>query len=107
MILICKHKAFYKGRSIRPGEACDIPDDEIQSDRVKASFETPATAEAKKNAEAKLVQQEAARELSAAELKRRLDELGIPYKGNASKDALKQMLAAHLSAQDDAGKAQV
>lgn len=99
MILICKHKAYIAGRTFKKGDAWDVPADLVDTDVVKSSFIRPETAEAAKQAEQKAQSNEKAKELTATEIKRRLDELGIAYRGNASKEALQQILAAHQEAQ--------
>ena len=98
MILICTKKCFLFDRSVKPGQPLDIPETMLNSDIVKSSFAKPETVEAAKKAEQSAAAIEANAELSYDELKRRLDEIGVAYKGNASKEALKNILAAQLAA---------
>ena len=105
MIMTCTSKCFILDRSIKPGQSIDVPEAMIDTDIVKASFRKPESPDEQKAAAEAAQATAAAGELSAAELKRRLDELGIGYKGNASKEALKQILAAHQASQEEAAKA--
>jgi len=105
MIMTCTSKCFILDRSIKPGQAIDIPEALLNSDLVKSSFAAPKTAEEINAATARAARVQDQAELTATEIKRRLDELGIAYKSNASKEALKQILAAHLASQEEAAKA--
>ena len=104
MILICTQKCFFLDRTIKPGQPCDVPQALLGSDLVKASFAKPETVEAAKAAEASADGIAAKTELSATELKRRLDDMGIAYKGNASREVLQNTYNAHMAAQADAQK---
>ena len=98
MIMTCHSKCFFLDRSIKPGQSIDVPEAMLDTDLVKASFAKPETVEAAKEAEAAAAASVAGAELTYDELKRRLDEIGVAYKGNASKEALKNILAAQLAA---------
>ena len=100
MIMICKNKCFVLDRSVKPGQSIDIPEAMLESDVVKSSFQKPQSAEEAKAAEESAAKTEASGELTVAEMKRRLDEMGIKYKGNASREALKNILAAQTAAAD-------
>ena len=98
MIMTCHTKCFFLDRSIKPGQSIDVPEAMIDTDIVKASFRKPESPDEQKAAAEAAQATAAAGELSVAEMKRRLDEMGIKYKGNASREALKNILAAQTSA---------
>ena len=100
MIMTCHTKCFFLDRSIKPGQSIDVPEAMIDTDIVKASFRKPESPDEQKAAAEAAQATAAAGELSVAEMKRRLDEMGIKYKGNASREALKNILAAQTSVQD-------
>jgi hypothetical protein len=100
MIMTCHTKCFFLDRSIKPGQSIDVPEAMIDTDIVKASFRKPESPDEQKAAAEAAQATAAAGELSVPEMKRRLDEMGIRYKGNASREALKNILAAQTSVQD-------
>lgn len=100
MIMTCHTKCFFLDRSIKPGQSIDVPEAMIDTDIVKASFRKPESPEEQKAAAEAAQAMAAAGELSVPEMKRRLDEMGIKYKGNASRETLKNILAAQTSIQD-------
>lgn len=100
MIMTCHTKCFFLDRSIKPGQSIDVPEAMIDTDIVKASFRKPESPDEQKAAAESAQATAAAGELSVPEMKRRLDEMGIKYKGNASREALKNILAAQTSVQD-------
>lgn len=100
MIMTCHTKCFFLDRSIKPGQSIDVPEAMIDTDIVKASFRKPESPDEQKAAAEAAQATAAAGELSVPEMKRRLDEMGIKYKGNASREALKNILAAQTSVQD-------
>lgn len=100
MIMTCHTKCFFLDRSIKPGQSIDVPEAMIDTDIVKASFRKPESPDEQKAAAEAAQATAAAGELSVAEMRRRLDEMGIKYKGNASREALKNILAAQTSVQD-------
>lgn len=100
MIMTCHTKCFFLDRSIKPGQSIDVPEAMIDTDIVKASFRKPESPDEQKAAAEAAQATAAAGELSVPEMKRRLDEMGIKYKGNASREALKNILAAQTSIQD-------
>ena len=100
MIMTCHTKCFFLDRSIKPGQSIDVPEAMIDTDIVKASFRKPESPDEQKAAADAAQATAAAGELSVPEMKRRLDEMGIKYKGNASREALKNILAAQTYVQD-------
>ena len=100
MIMTCHTKCFFLDRSIKPGQSIDVPEAMIDTDIVKASFRKPESPDEQKAAAEAAQATAAAGELSVPEMKRRLNEMGIKYKGNASREALKNILAAQTSIQD-------
>ena len=100
MIMTCHTKCFFLDLSIKPGQSIDVPEAMIDTDIVKASFRKPESPDEQKAAAEAAQATAAAGELSVPEMKRRLDEMGIKYKGNASREALKNILAAQTSVQD-------
>lgn len=100
MIMTCHTKCFFLDRSIKPGQSIDVPEAMIDTDLVKASFRKPESPDEQKAAAEAAQATAAAGELSVPEMKRRLDEMGIKYKGNSSREALKNILAAQTSVQD-------
>ncbi|HRT05776.1 MAG TPA: hypothetical protein P5204_08760 [Kiritimatiellia bacterium] len=100
MIMTCHTKCFFLDRSIKPGQSIDVPEAMLDTDLVKASFRKPESPEEQKAAAEAAQATAAAAELSVPEMKRRLDEMGIKYKGNASRETLKNILAAQTSIQD-------
>lgn len=98
MIMTCHSKCFFLDRSIKPGQSIDVPEAMIDTDIVKASFRKPESPDEQKAAAEAAQATAAAGELSVAEMKRRLDEMGVKYKGNASREALKNILSAQSAA---------
>ena len=100
MIMTCHTKCFFLDRSIKPGQSIDVPEAMIDTDIVKSSFRKPESPEEQKAAAEAAQATDSAGELSVAEMKRRLDEMGIKYKGNASREVLKNILAAQTAVDD-------
>ena len=98
MIMTCHTKCFFLDRSIKPGQSIDVPEAMLDTDLVKASFAKPESPEEARAAAESAQADAASGELTVAEMKRRLDEMGIKYKGNASREALKNILAAQTAA---------
>ena len=73
----------------------------LDLDVVMSSFAKPENAEAAKEAEAQAQNAEAGKELTVVEMKRRLDEMGVAYKGNASRETLRRILETQLSVRDE------
>lgn len=85
MKLTCSHRCFFMGRSIKSGTVVDVPENLLDSPIVKSSFSKPDVPVAPA--------QEAREEfdpasLTAAEYRRRLDEMGVAYSPRASKPDL-------------------
>ena len=100
MIMTCHSKCFFLDRSIKPGQSIDVPEAMLDTDLVKSSFRKPESPEEQKAAAEAAQATDSAGELSVAEMKRRLDEMGIKYKGNASREVLKNILAAQTAVDD-------
>lgn len=93
MKLICKHKCFFNGRSVKPGDVVDISPALAETDLVKASFKAP---EGDKPAEPGKPEGD---ELSPDEMKRRLTEWGVAFTARISKADLVKLYTTQLQAQ--------
>lgn len=92
--LICTKKCFYRDRSIKSGQAVNIPESDLNLDLVKSSFDVPKTPEQAETAKASAAVAAEKARLPVSELKRRLDAMGISYKGNASRESLEAFYAS-------------
>lgn len=92
MLATCKHKCQFRGRSVKPGETLDIAEREI-TDQVKSSFtfDVPPPVISEKAEETDPAGPAKNAKIPATELKRRLAERGIPFKGNASQKELEAL----------------
>lgn len=103
MIMICTRKCFFLDKSVRPGTPVDIPDTLLDTDLVKSSFRAPEGKEGP-SAEAKAKELDEKADLTATELKRRLDQMGVAYRGNSSREALDKLYKEQVELRADAAK---
>lgn len=90
MILICKRKCFLMGRSINPGQSMDIPENLLSADIVRSSFRIPQEKEKEKAEDIARKEMERSK-LAPDEIKRRLAEMGVAYRKNASPESLEKL----------------
>ena len=97
MKLVCTHKCFLLGRSIKSGEVVEIPEALLEKDNVKSSFATPEEVEvAEKAAEADRS------DLSATEYSRRLEDAGVAVPPKATRAELKKLYVATFAPRKEA-----
>ncbi len=90
----CRLKCQFRGRSVKPGETFDIKENEID-DRVKNSFtfaepdpvSVPSLASEPDDPD----EQADKADLTIPELKRRLSEMGVPFKARDTRDVLEAL----------------
>lgn len=85
MKLTCSHRCFFMGRSIKSGTVVDVPENLLDSPIVKSSFSKPDARAMPEHVEKEAFDPAS---LTAAEYRRRLDEMGVAYSPRASKPDL-------------------
>ena len=89
MKLICIHKCLWKDRTIKPKTILDIAESDLKNPVILSSFAVPAEETPEEPAAASDKSR-----LTKAELRRRLDEIGVAYDEKASRDALEKIWIA-------------
>lgn len=94
MKMVCKHKCYFDGRSVKKGDVVDIPDNLLNHDQVKSSFKViEAEAPAAKPDEKK-----AKSDLTVEEMTRRLNEWGVNVPESAKPAEIKKLYLAQVAA---------
>ena len=104
MKAICTHRCQYRGHSIKKGDILDFEPRQA-TDQVRASFKPlegtwPDAAKVPDSDDGKKPEEPAikTRPLPIAEIKRRLDEIGIKYPSRATQAELEDLYMAQVNA---------